>query len=47
MIQFIAGIFVGAMIGVVMMSLVAIAGDARAEKERKRNDDRRINKADS
>lgn len=42
MIQFIAGIFIGVAIGVVIMSLVAIAGDARAEKER-RNENRRFN----
>lgn len=35
MIQFVAGIFIGVAIGVVTMSLVAIAGDVRAEKERK------------
>lgn len=46
-IQFIAGIFVGVAVGVVIMSLVVIAGDAKAERERKkRNDDRRSSKTD-
>lgn len=36
MIQFIAGIFVGVAVGVVLMSLMVIAGDARAERERKK-----------
>lgn len=47
MIQFIAGIFVGVAVGVVLMSLMVIASDARIERERKKkNDDRRSRKTD-
>lgn len=40
MIQFIAGIFVGVAVGVVLMSLMVIASDARRENERKRRKDK-------
>lgn len=35
MIQFLAGIFVGVVIGFGIMSMVMVTGDVRAEKERR------------